>query len=72
MRGSRWGGTGVPDPPENAQNIGFLSNTGPNPLNNHKATKLAFNVGPSLTHQPNAISIEILKQYFISVHRISI
>ena len=28
--------------------IGFLSNTGPDPLKNLKATKLAFNVGPSL------------------------
>ena len=29
------------------KNIGFLSNTGPEPLKNHKATKPAFNgVGP--------------------------
>ena len=27
--------------------VEFLSNTGPDPLNNHKATKLAFNAGPS-------------------------
>ena len=46
MRGSR-GGAGGPDPPEYSQkNIGFLSNTGPDPLKNHKTTKLAFNVGP--------------------------
>ena len=41
-------GTGGPDPPpplENHRNIVFLSNTGPDPLNNHKATRLAFNVG---------------------------
>ena len=38
MRGSR-GGTGTPDPtPENHQNKGFLSNTGPDPLENQKAT----------------------------------
>ena len=43
-----WGG-GVPDtpPPEKSQNIGFLSNTSPDPLKNHKATKPAFTVGPS-------------------------
>ena len=44
MCGSRGGG-----PPEKSQNIGFLSNTGQNPLKNHKATKPAFNVGH---HQP--------------------
>ena len=27
----------------------FLSNTGPDPLGNHKATKSVFNVGP---HRP--------------------
>ena len=49
MRGSRSGGTGDPDPTplQKSQNIGFLSNTGPDPVNNHKATKPAFNVGPS-------------------------
>ena len=47
MCGSR-GDTGVRTlPPEKLQNIGFLSNTGPDPLKNHKATKPAFNVGPS-------------------------
>ena len=30
---------------KNHKNIGFLSNTGPDPLKNHKATKPAFNVG---------------------------
>ena len=28
------------------QNIGFLSNTGPDPLKNHKASQPVFNVGP--------------------------
>ena len=34
------GGTGGPDPPplKNHKNIGFLSNTGQDPLKNHKAT----------------------------------
>ena len=44
------GGTG-----KNHKNIVFLSNTGPDPLKNHKATKPAFNVGPSWAHQRNAI-----------------
>ena len=43
------GGMG-PDPPppplKNHKNIGFLSNTGPDPLNNHKATKPEFHVQP--------------------------
>ena len=39
------GGTGGPDPHlENDKNVGFLSNTGPDPLKNHKAFKSAFNV----------------------------
>ena len=41
------GGTGGPDSPEKSQKIGFLSNTGPDPLKNYKATKPAFNVWPS-------------------------
>ena len=49
MLGARGGDRGS-GPPENHKNIGFLSNTGPNHLKNHKATKLlkpAFNVGPA-------------------------
>ena len=39
MRGFRGGGTGGLDSPsEKSQNIGFPSNTGPDPLKNHKAT----------------------------------
>ena len=39
----RGGGTGGPDPPplKYHKNIGFLSNTGPDPLTNPKATKPA-------------------------------
>ena len=51
------GGQEVQTPLKNHKNIGFLSNTGPYPLNNHKATKPAFNVGPSLAHQRNTISM---------------
>ena len=57
MRESR-GGAGGPDPPpplKNHLNIGFLSNTGPDPLTSLKATKPAFNVGPSSDRQRNAI-----------------
>ena len=38
---------GGPEPPthlKNHKSIGFLSNTGPDPLKNHKATEPAFNV----------------------------
>ena len=50
------GGTGGLHPPlENYKNIGFLSNTGPDLLKNHKATKPAFNVGPSSACHQNAI-----------------
>ena len=43
--GDREEGSGPP-PPENSQNIGFLSKTGLDPLENHKATELAFIVVP--------------------------
>ena len=33
------------------KSIGFLSNTGPDPLKNQKATKPAFNVGSISAHQ---------------------
>ena len=60
MRRSRGEGTGpgppLPPPPlKNHKNI--LSNTGPDPLKNRKATKPTFNVGPSSTSQRNAISM---------------
>ena len=49
-------GTGGLDPSlKNHKNIGFLSNTGLNPLENHKATKPAFNDGPLSARQQNAI-----------------
>ena len=49
------GGAACPDPPENHKNIGFLRNTGPDRLKNHKTTKPAFNVGPPLARRRNAI-----------------
>ena len=45
------GGQGGPDPLKNHKNIGFLRNTGTDPLKNRKATKPAFNVGPSSARQ---------------------
>ena len=51
MRGSRGGGggRGVRTTLENHKTIKFLSNTGPDPLEDHKATKPGFNVGPTST-----------------------
>ena len=46
---------GVWTSPEKSQNIGFRRNTGPEPLKNLKATKPAFNSGPSSARQQNAI-----------------
>ena len=58
MLGSRGGGGGgVLDPPplrNNHKKLWFLSNTGPDPLEIHKATKPAFNVGPSSALQQMA------------------
>ena len=48
------GGPNTPPPPEK-KNIGFLKNTGSDPLENQKATKPAFNVGPPSASQRNAI-----------------
>ena len=47
------GGQGVRNPPplKNYKNIGFLSNTGLEPLENHNATKPAINTGPSSVSQ---------------------
>ena len=52
MGGSR-GGQGVRTHPplKNHNHIGFPSNTGPDPLKNHKVTKLTFDVGPSTVRQ---------------------
>ena len=47
MRGSRGGDSGSGPFLKNHKNIGFRSNTVPDPLKIYKATKPAFNVGPS-------------------------
>ena len=41
---------------KNHKNIGFLSNTGPDPLKNHKAIKPKFTVGTAEFHL-NGISL---------------
>ena len=52
MCGSRGGGgRGSGPPSKNSKNIGFLSNSGPDPLTNHEATKPVFNVGPLSARQ---------------------
>ena len=59
MCGSRWGWQGVRSPPhpslKNHKNLGFLAIQVWVPLKNNKATKPAFNVGPSSARQKNAI-----------------
>ena len=49
-RGTFTGGQDPLPPPKKNHKavIAFLSNTDPLPLKNHKATKTAFNVGPSI------------------------
>ena len=42
---------------KNHKNIGFLSNTGPDPLKNCKAAKPAYNVGQSSARLRNAIKM---------------
>ena len=46
-----WGGAGgphpTPPPLKNHKTIAFLSDTDPDHMKNHKATKPAFNAGPS-------------------------
>ena len=55
QRGVGWQGIQTPDPLNNHESIGFLSNTCPDLLKSHKATKPTFNVGSSSAHQRNAI-----------------
>ena len=49
------GGQEVRTPLNNYKALGFLSNTGPDPLENYKATKPAVNVQPLSACQRNAI-----------------
>ena len=49
---------------EKSQNIGFFfSNTGPDLLKNHKATRPSFNIWPSSARQRNGPMVAHLKSY---------
>ena len=56
-----------PPPPKNHKNRGVLSNTGLDFLNNHKATKPAFNVGHIIAFK--VVSHAINNTYFINLHK---
>ena len=52
------GGQGVRTPPENNKNIGFLSNTGLDPLKNHKTSIQCWAIiGPSAKRHLNGVSL---------------
>ena len=54
--GGGWGGGRETHPSEKSQSyVEFLSNTGPYPVGNYKATKPAVNVWPISAHWQNAI-----------------
>ena len=55
MGGSRGGDKGSGPSLKKHKNIGFLIHTGPDPPKIYKATKPAFNIGPSLARQGKAI-----------------
>ena len=55
VRIQRGQGVRTPPPLKNHKKLGFDNNTGPVFLKKHKATKPAFNVGPSSARQRNAI-----------------
>ena len=55
--GSRGGNRGSGPSPEKLQKIVFLSNTGPDPLKDHKAAKPGFVTGPTSARQRNAILV---------------
>ena len=57
-------GQGVRTPLKNHKNIGFLSNNGLVPLKIDKATKPAFNVGPSSACQRNTIHWRLMTACF--------
>ena len=55
-RSKGWGGGRRARPHlENHKPVGFPSNTGLDPLENHKAAKAAINVGPLWVRQQNAL-----------------
>ena len=56
FRGETAGVRTPPPPLKNHKNIGFLGNTSPDLLKNHKDTEPAFNVGPSSDSHFNGVS----------------
>ena len=52
------GGRGSGPRLKNHKNIGFHSNSDPDPLKNYEATEPAFNVGPSSARRRNAIGLK--------------
>ena len=60
QRGKAGGPDLPPPPPRNHKAIGCLSNTGPDPLKNHKATKPALTVRSSSACQRNSIPFKWL------------
>ena len=50
-------GMGSLTPLKNHKNIGFLNNTDPDHIKNHKATKPAFNDRPSSARHFNDVSL---------------
>ena len=58
MRIQRVGGAGDPNTPlKKYKAIGLRSKTGQDPLENHKATKLVFNVGLLSARKLNGVSL---------------
>ena len=49
------GSESIPPPPLKSPKYRVISNTGQDPLKNHKAAQPAFNAGPSAARQRNAI-----------------
>ena len=52
-----WAGPEVGTGVKNHKNVGFLSNTSLDPLKKYKATKPAFNIGPSSARRRDVILI---------------
>ena len=65
-------GTGGPDPPGKSQKYRVFSNTGPDPLENHKATRPAFHDGPSSGRSASGpIMAPLLVEFGSSPHLIN-
>ena len=63
------GGTGVQTPLKHHKKYRFLSNTDPDPLKNHKATKPAFNIGSSSARQRIKFLESLLNSLLLLIYR---